>query len=521
MKPSKTLKMAIAQNDVAYFAANFCYTLNKSTKQAELFPAYDWPPDLWQWLTDCTTLTDCTVGLCEKTRQMVATWTWCVWAVHQTLFNRDRFGLCVSEKEALVIDQGATANSILGKCWYIISRLPEDWRKLFKLDRSKSGTITCTSTSSVIKGATANEDAGRSGGWDYALSDEAAFQHYGERIIEAVKPACYGPLLFISTPNPDKAKGEDIFSRLRHSGDMLAGKIKLFTWHWRIHPGRDQNWYERACEGLTPKQIAAELDISYGGTSSGRCFKNWNPADFTGRAEYIPGEKVWRFWDFGFHGTACLLMHILPLHTRSGNLIKQFHIFDAVIDSEEPHSYFRRILGEKAQGYHSPAGRATYVSDFGDPYMIDQRAGSGWTWRTGLREVLPDEPDLYKIYAEPAKCAGVSIANLIDNVSRAMRLYEMADGTQAPGLIVSDRLGDLIESCDRYSYPTDRTGEKITSEKPKKDIFSHPADALQYGIWHIAPANSSSDWIDRLAKAALNPPPDEYETLNQELSEAL
>ena len=76
---------------------------------------------------------------------------------------------------------------------------------------------------------------------------------------------------------------------------------------------------------------------------------------------------------------------------------------------------------------------------------------------------------------------------------------------------------DLAEAFDRYSYPTNKVGDKITSEKPKKDVYSHPADALQYGIWHIAPAKDASDWIDRLARKKRTDTRDEIEELNREL----
>lgn len=536
------IRMGRALNSCTLFALNFCYTLNKISKRAEFFPAHFWSIDVWKWLEEVSDVPGCSIGLWLKTRQMMASWTMMIWFVWSCITKKNRAFICVSAKEELVIDMGPTYNSLLGKAWFIIKLLPPPWCDVehggqFELDKSKSGTIRNTRTGSFISGATANEDAGRSGGWDGALFDEASVPKSGERIFEAIKSCCYGPFMLVFTPNPDKPKGSEVSSRLWFSRSAIAGKIKKFTTHWTIHPDRDQAWYERACEGMTAKQIAAELDMSFGGTSVGRCFTTWEYSKYVGPARYVPGEDIWRIWDFGWKGTACLIGHVLDIHTKSGMIAKQFVLFDTVISSDKSVHYYREQLGEKAKKYTTPSMAEPFIEDIGDAYAIDQHDSRGYTWRLNLQNELPETPGLYKVFVGPAKHAGILITNLIDNVSRAMRMYEVdgkvpyigmqeIDGKFfVPALVIAEHLLDMIESCDRYSYPTDRSGENITSEKPNKDIYSHPADALQYWIWHCWPPHLTSDWVSQMdgedPDIDLEVTRDELEDLTTELNEVL
>jgi len=519
-------KQARAATDVAYFAANFCYTLNKDVmpNRAELFPCMPWSIEAWDWAKSVEMLPKGSVAVALKSRRMMATWTVLVRFLHRLLFTPDPITLyIVSEKGELVLDKGCTTDSAIGKLEYMRKRLPKVWADKLHLIKSSPGAMVNLETKSAINGATDNDSVARGGGPCELFIDECDFGGEVEGIFESAKPAVTGPIWCISTINSQKTRDESFLARIYFGDDVKKGRIKKFDWHWSMHPDRDEEWYESACEGMTARQIAAAYDMQWGGSREGRCFKQWDRTKFVMPTPYIPGDDVWRFWDFGFYGTACLLMQVRKLYTKSGNMFHQFRIFDAILptdldqDDNNPPVAFRRLLGEKAEFYHHPRDRAFRIRDFGDPWAIESPAGNGWTWKIGLKENHDAEPNLYKVNVSPATCTTAKTEALIDNVSRAMRLYTMPDGSQEPGLMVDDKLVDLAEAFDRYSYPTNKAGDKITSEKPKKDVYSHPADALQYGIWHIAPAKDASDWIDRLARKKRTDTRDEIEELNREL----
>jgi hypothetical protein len=54
------------------------------------------------------------------------------------------------------------------------------------------------------------------------------------------------------------------FAQRRHSG-----KIKVFTFHWRDDPRKDDAWYEKQVNDLDPVTVAQEIDINYAASVEG------------------------------------------------------------------------------------------------------------------------------------------------------------------------------------------------------------------------------------------------------------
>lgn len=490
--------MALAATSIAVFAKFFCKTLKlhdgHTSKQP--FPCYVWSQDFYTAFQNGDDI------LWEKSRQMMATWTVAIALVWAAIFRYNHNYLVISQKEELVHDKKRTTNSILGKCEYIIANLPVRWRLQFEVQHM---VIYNKRTKTAIKGEPTNANAGRSGAWNAIFLDEAAHNKHGEDIYGACASACYGPFILLSTPHPHHDIGEDVFSRLRWMKN--CGGMTLLTTPWHMHPDRQCNhgpddphltcWYAKEIEKLTDRQRAAEMDIEYGGSKTGRCFYPWDRSLFTGPVSYIPGMMVWRGWDFGVGRTAVVLCHVKWIRTLAGNNLPQVTIFDYLEDGNQDYKYYRKILGGWAEEYTDKSR----CIDYGDPWMLESRESDLMSWKKNLERT--DIEDLYPISVAPSPCRGVSIPNLIQNVCKFMRIVTDQDGKAVPLLIVSNtnpRCERIIMVIERYSFPTDDAGNVI-DKKPIKNIFSHGADAFQYIAWKISPIQDIGRFIDDASSA--------------------
>ena len=83
------------------------------------------------------------------------------------------------------------------------------------------------------------------------------FSNDGEANLESMKYACQRGLILLSTP-PREGRNH-CFGRLATETNKLMAHLSL---HWSLHPLRGEEWYEHAIDGMTPEQVARELEIS-------------------------------------------------------------------------------------------------------------------------------------------------------------------------------------------------------------------------------------------------------------------
>jgi phage terminase large subunit len=54
----------------------------------------------------------------------------------------------------------------------------------------------------------------------------------------------------------------------------FGGKVKVFTFHWRDDPRKNQAWYEKQVDELDPVTVAQELDLNYAASVAGVVIPN-------------------------------------------------------------------------------------------------------------------------------------------------------------------------------------------------------------------------------------------------------
>lgn len=197
-------------------------------------------------------------GITEKTRDMGMSWLTVGMASSLCLFNRGVFAGFGSRKEEYV-DKIGSPKSLFDKARNFISLLPAEFRGGWSLKQhAPHMRILFPDTESAMTGE-AGDGIGRGDRTSFYIVDESAFL---ERpyLVDASLSATTNCRQDVSTPNGMA----NSFAERRHSG-----KIKVFTFHWRDDPRKDDAWYAKQVENLDPVTIAQEIDINYNASVEG------------------------------------------------------------------------------------------------------------------------------------------------------------------------------------------------------------------------------------------------------------
>lgn len=197
-------------------------------------------------------------GLTEKTRDIGMSWLTVALASTVCLFNE---GIVVgfgSRKEEYV-DKLGSPKSLFWKARMFIDMLPKEFKGGW--DSTKHAPhmrIMFPGTNSVITGES-GDGIGRGDRTSFYIVDESAFLER-PMLVEASLSATTNCRQDVSTPNGLN----NPFAQKRHSS-----KVKVFTFHWRDDPRKDDDWYQKQLDTLDPITIAQEIDINYSASVDG------------------------------------------------------------------------------------------------------------------------------------------------------------------------------------------------------------------------------------------------------------
>jgi hypothetical protein len=197
-------------------------------------------------------------GITEKTRDMGMSWLTIGLACTVCLFN-DGVVVGFGSRKEEYVDKIGAPKSLFEKARTFMSQIPPEFRGSW--DRNKHAPhmrILFPDTGSVITGES-GDGIGRGDRTSFYIVDESA---YLERpaLIDASLSATTNCRQDVSTPN---GMGNS-FAQKRH-----GGKIKVFTFHWRDDPRKDEAWYAKQVAELDPVTVAQEIDINYSASVEG------------------------------------------------------------------------------------------------------------------------------------------------------------------------------------------------------------------------------------------------------------
>lgn len=354
-----------------FFINNFCYTFSPKTDPKHLpFLLFDFQDDVIEWLVDC--IEGKKDGLVEKSREMGMTWLiFVVVPIYFWLF-RDGINILVgSYKEALVDDR--TTDSIFGKIDYILAGLPK-WMlpKKFNpnIHRTKLKLVN-PANNNVVSGDTMNPNFGRGARKTMVLFDELGFWDYAKDAWESTADTT-DCRIANSTPH-----GFDYYAQLRNDDNMDVKSLL-----WKLHPLKDQQWYNHEKERRTEENLAQEVDISYSKSREGKVYPEWNDNNIEyGLFPYNDELPLYVGHDFGKTDDTAIIWlqkdltgraRIIDVYRNTGKNIDFYVPFLTGIVSSDGYTYTKdelEIIGEHKEwkrGTHfgDPAGRfVNIVSD--------------------------------------------------------------------------------------------------------------------------------------------------------------
>lgn len=455
---SRILTYQLCKDDPLFFIENFGWTFDprpERTQHHYPFILFDYQKEAITWIVN--KVRNGGDGLIEKSRDMGATWLFMMSMFYLWRFDDVFSGLIGSYKEALVDDR--TESSLFGKLDYQLMNTPK-WLLPARFDMKKHRQklkLINPENYNVISGDTMNPEFSRGSRRNIVFLDEGATWAY---FAEAWESAAGTTSCRMTCSTP---KGHNAFASLRDSG-----KVDVLTLHWKLHPLKDEEWYEYQKSRNTDEVIAQELDINYQKSQEGRVYPEWDTIQW-GDFPYDDTLPLYVSWDYGFSDDTAMIwwqpqkdgkVRIIDAYSRSKKIIDFFVPFvTGYVQSDKSHQYSKKELCiiEAHKGWRS-------AIHFGDP------AGrfTNQTTNTSVHETL--------------KSYGIHVNFLED--AKDFQSRKTATKLLLRNVVANDIEGvkELSLSMENASYPRTRTGgqQDFKSVKPIHNWTSHYRSAVEY-----------------------------------------
>lgn len=197
-------------------------------------------------------------GMTEKTRDMGM--SWCSIALACSLCNfHDGLALGFGSRKEEYVDKLGHPKSLFWKARFFMEQLPPEFRRGWQRSNAPHMRIQFPATGSVMTGE-AGDGIGRGDRASIYFVDEAAFLERPQ-LVEASLSATTNCRIDISTPN---GTANPFYQK-----KTRYPRERIFTFHWRDDPRKDQAWYDKQVAELDPVTVAQEIDINYSASVEG------------------------------------------------------------------------------------------------------------------------------------------------------------------------------------------------------------------------------------------------------------
>lgn len=219
---------------------------------------------IWLWKTKQP-------GAAPKSREVGLSWLAIATSCSLCLFHRDLvigFGSRILE----LVDKLGNPNSLFWKAREFMSLLPSEFTNGWTRADAPEKLIKFPATNSTMVGE-GGDDIGRGGRTAIYFVDEAAFL---ERpvLAEASLSETTNCRIDISTAhgigNPFYEKVTKTYPGRPENGEHLPnGGDRVFRFHWRDDPRKDDAWYADRVANLDEVTVAQEIDIDFAASMEG------------------------------------------------------------------------------------------------------------------------------------------------------------------------------------------------------------------------------------------------------------
>ena len=227
--------------------------------------------------------------LIEKSRDMGISWVTLAVFLWMWLYEPGFQALLGSRKEDFVDGPGMYA--LMPKLRYMIRKIKDPLLIPAGFDMKKHSpflTLINPVNGNAITGESANSDFGRAGRYTVTLCDEGGFWRDLKSSWTALGESTLSRILITTPPNkPSYAKAI-----------RFGGLTRVLTFLWRLHPLKDDSWYEYQKTKKTAEEMLHEIDISWEYSKGGRPYPEADNLPF-GRHPYDPDLPLYVSIDLG------------------------------------------------------------------------------------------------------------------------------------------------------------------------------------------------------------------------------
>lgn len=284
---------SLCSKDIFFWLEYFCFTYDPRKKCVYNIPfiPYDFQRDLILEIVD--SIRSGHDLIIEKSRDMGATWC-ALYALQWYWQFHSGYNFHLGSKKKDNVDIIGDLSTLFGKLRYNISLQPQ-WLlpDRFSTDKHMPALkISSPENGNSITGESSNKNFSRSGRYSAILFDEFAFWNYDEEAWAAAGDSTPCRIA-ISTPYGKFNK----FADIRFNTD-----IKVITLHWKLHPFKSLDWYNKEKLRRTKDEIARELDINYIFSVEGKVYKDFDyPVHVRQNITLDKTLPLIRAWDFGLN----------------------------------------------------------------------------------------------------------------------------------------------------------------------------------------------------------------------------
>jgi phage terminase large subunit len=201
-------------------------------------------------------------GMTEKSRESGLSWLAVATAASVCLLN-DGVAVGFGSRKQEYVDQAGSPKSLLEKVRIFIEHLPSEFRGTWQRDRHGAQMKIIFPDSHSFIGGEIGDEIGRGDRTAFYFVDEAAFLEHPE-LVDSSLSQTTRCRIDISTPNGMA----NTFAQRRFSAEY-DGTDRLFTFHWRDDPRKDEAWYRGECGKWSEQVIAQEIDINHAASVEG------------------------------------------------------------------------------------------------------------------------------------------------------------------------------------------------------------------------------------------------------------
>lgn len=453
-----------------------------------------------EWVLDAWRTQD--KRLSDKSRDMGLSWLSIGLGASLALFNENFVAGYGSRKEEYV-DSTKSPKALFYKGRMFLSLVPPEFRGGWHPKKNAHMSIAIPETGAVLNGE-AGDNIGRGDRASIYFVDESAFLEHPEMIDASLSQTTNCRIDLSSVNGMDNP-----FATKRHSWEPR----RIFTFHWRDDPRKDETWYEKQKVDIdNPVIVAQEIDLDYHASKLGQLIPAaWVQASIGAAAKLgikLTGDKLAAL-DVADEGK-----DLCAWAMRQGVSLRYLQSWSGVGDD-----IFSSVQTAFDLSDEHATGGFTYDADGlgagvrGDARVINERRGESGRliltvkpfWGSG--EVIEPELQVFKAdgksngrtnedYFKNRKAQGWW--NLRTRFQRTFRWVTLGVPCDPDEIIDIDpecpELNKLMMELSQPTYKTDGAGKILVDKTPEGMRSPNLADSVMYCF---APAKTSMSWFDQ------------------------